>query len=190
MGGISICQFRASIGSFYDISLRSSTRKLRFVNIDNVAPCILLLLYGRDGWTPALFLFILALSSSRLDLLHSTQTFYKRSVKSNTEVIYQIESNFNKEPSLNLYSLLKSVLLLLCGDVHPNPGPPHHVTGSCLTIVHNNICSLQNKIPNIEAELTHFDIITLSETKLYETFPQEKIIINGYHPPIRRDRPN
>ena len=81
-------------------------------------------------------------------------------------------------------------LLMLCGDVHPNPGPQIQGTNSNISVVHNNICSLQNKVPYVEAELTQFDIITLSETWLYDTFPNDKLLINGYHPPLRLDRPD
>ena len=80
------------------------------------------------------------------------------------------------------------LLLILCGDVHPNPGPPNPEPTHSISIVHNNICSLQQKVPYVEAELTNFDIITLSETWLHDQFPREKLVIKGYQPIIRLDR--
>ena len=80
------------------------------------------------------------------------------------------------------------LLLILCGDVHPNPGPPNPEPTHSISIVHNNICSLQQKVPYVEAELTNFDIITLSETWLHDQFPKEKLDIKGYQPIIRLDR--
>ena len=86
-----------------------------------------------------------------------------------------------------MYFMMLCILLLISGDIHPNPGPSNNVN---LSIVHNNIRSLQKKTLFIEAELSSFDIITLSETWLHEEFPKEKLIIRGFSPPIRRDRPN
>ena len=79
-------------------------------------------------------------------------------------------------------------LLLLCGDVHPNPGPFQSQTCSKIKIVHSNVASLQNKACILEAELNHFDIITVSETWLYHDFPSERIRLDGYYPPVRKDR--
>ena len=87
-----------------------------------------------------------------------------------------------------MYVFLSLLLLLLCGDVHPNPGPLIH--DNYISIVHNNICSLQNKRDYVEAEFTKFDIIALSETWLYDSFPSDKLTIRGYHPPVRYDRPD
>ena len=106
------------------------------------------------------------------------------------------ESSINSTSSKNYHKFLCSgniyctiyipvlcFLLLLCMDIHPDPGP-----NQTLSIVHNNINSIQNKAIYIEAELNHFDIITLSETWLHGNFPKEKIKITGYQEPIRKDR--
>lgn len=85
-----------------------------------------------------------------------------------------------------LILVMLAMLLLISGDIHPNPGPTHKDTK--ISIVHNNIRSLTNKAVFIETELGHFDIITLSETWLHDQVPNDKLVINGYSPPIRRDR--
>ena len=76
----------------------------------------------------------------------------------------------------------------MCNDVHPNPGP---VNGKpTLSIVHNNIKSIRNKLDPVYVELNRFDIITLSETWLKSTIQQEEIRLPGYSEPVRRDRPD
>ena len=90
--------------------------------------------------------------------------------------------------SLNLnimFLLIICFLLLVCHGIHPNPGPEQ-----VISIVHNNIRSLQNKAIYVEAELSMFDIIAISETWLYKDFPENKIQINGYQKPERCDRPD
>ena len=80
------------------------------------------------------------------------------------------------------------IFLLICNDVHPNPGPP--TNESSLTIVHNNIKSLRNKLDYVYAELNRFDIIIISETWLKSDIRQDDIMLPGYSEPIRRDRPD
>ena len=90
--------------------------------------------------------------------------------------------------SLNLnimFLLIICFLLLVCHGIHPNPGPEQ-----VISIVHNNIRSLQNKAIYVEAELSMFDTIAISETWLYKDFPENKIQINGYQKPERCDRPD
>jgi len=80
------------------------------------------------------------------------------------------------------------LLLFMCGDIHPNPGPST-TRGDGISIVHVNARSLQYKTLFLEAELGKFDIITVSETWLSDKVDQDSICLNGYHPPVRRDRP-
>ena len=104
---------------------------------------------------------------------------------------HHVKEDVNGSAQLTLITiLLFTSLLLLCGDIHPNPGPPHPYLHNKLKIVHSNVCSLQNKAVILEAELNSFDIITVSETWLYKEFPTDRIIIDGYYPPIRKDREN
>ena len=86
-----------------------------------------------------------------------------------------------------------ALLLLRCGDIHPNPGPNY--TTKSLSICHVNIQSLyltergnqKRKINEIEASLLNnlkMDIVCLSETWLKPEIKDEDIDIKGYH--IRR----
>ena len=94
-----------------------------------------------------------------------------------------------------------ALLLLRCGDVHPNPGPPilvpapNHVPqnsiNKSLSICHINIQSLyltergnqRRKINEIEATIInsmHMDIVCLSETWLKPSILDEDVDIAGY----------
>ena len=181
--GTSLIEYRARIGRNYDYAVKCSQGTSFTINWENLHSCLLIVFGGKDAITLALFAFIFKHHNSRAvvpdcyaDL--SDSIFYISAVSS--EKLLVISSPL-------ICALLLSLLLLLCGDIHPNPGPQN---SDNISIVHNNIGSLQNKVPFIEAELTRFDIITLSETWLYEGFPNEKLLITGYHPPLRLDREN
>jgi hypothetical protein len=83
-----------------------------------------------------------------------------------------------------------ALLLLRCGDVHPNPGPTH--TNKPLNICHINAESLylttespnqRRKITEIETGLINslkIDIICISETWLNNTIDTTDVDIEGY----------
>ena len=96
-----------------------------------------------------------------------------------------------------------SIILLRCGDVHPNPGPPftgsdssEHNTSVSSTysaslngasllnyelikdkfyVIHYNVQSLQHKVPTLESELSSFQIMCFTETWLNHTITDEDI---------------
>ena len=83
-------------------------------------------------------------------------------------------------------TLLFFFLLLLCGDVESNPGPPL----KSLSAFHCNINSLyahnnDHKLGELEilADLTHSDIIALTETWLDDTISDQLLSIRGFLPP-------
>ena len=102
-----------------------------------------------------------------------------------------------------IMTTLTSVLILMAGDIHPNPGPiATDISSSsssstlsnllssshCLSIVHYNIQSLLPKIDIIASELSAFDILTFSETWLSDSTKDEQLVIKGFSKIIRRDR--
>ena len=92
-------------------------------------------------------------------------------------------------PSAISFFLFTLDYLLLCsGDIETNPGPVNNQGD--LSVVHVNVCSIKNKMSEIEAESDNFDIITLSETWLSDSISNNSILLTNFHPPIRRDRPN
>ena len=86
-------------------------------------------------------------------------------------------------------SHLLYLLILLCGDVHPNPGP--NCEYSDISICHTNIRSLKSKdkMMHINCDLANkYDVIALSETWLSKNDASDNYLISGYQGPIRRDR--
>jgi len=80
-------------------------------------------------------------------------------------------------------------LLLVCGDIHPNPGPVNIRTRNCIKVSHTNIRSLtQDKLDDIVHNVSELgEIITISETFLK---PESDLVggIPGYQPIFRLDR--
>ena len=86
-------------------------------------------------------------------------------------------------------SLLLNMLLVLCGDVHPNPGPATWQTS--FSICHANIRSIKDheKFCEVSCELDRkFDIITFSESWLSNKDKSSDYRMAGYQLPFRRDR--
>ena len=73
---------------------------------------------------------------------------------------------------LNYFELLVwlAIVLLMCGDIQPNPGPDNDVTSdfsnvmdsfrSNLSIIHYNVQSFMHKRDILYSELSEFDIIS------------------------------
>ena len=58
-----------------------------------------------------------------------------------------------------------------------------------VVFAHININSIRNKIEDLkEIVQKNIDILTISETKLDESFPTNQFYMDGYAPPIRLDR--
>ena len=173
-----ISQYRAAIGGYYSSSYLLSTLRLSFVDSDNILSFLILFYEGKKGLPLALLVFLL-----HINLARSTRV-PKQHEKMNTYSVINQGIFVSKSMINNLViNFVLIMLLLACGDIHPLPGPDQQIS-----IVHNNIRSLQKKAIYVEAELKNFDIITLSETWLYSNFPEDKIVINGFQKPYRQDR--
>ena len=97
-------------------------------------------------------------------------------------------------------------LILLAGDVELNPGPASIDSGSIsndlsdssiidlsifeqnFSIVHYNIQSLVGKLDQIQIELSHFDVIALSESWLSDNVSTDEILFQNFQRPFRKDR--
>ena len=152
-----------------------------FINWTNIHSCLLIVFGGKDAIAVSLFAFVFLQCTNGAVV----PDLFTDNSKSTSFLPAVLRNKLTSGSLILVPVLLLGLLLLRCGDIHPNPGPPY---SDNISIVHNNIRSLQNKVPYIEAELTRFDIITLSETWLHESFPSEKLMIKGYHPPLRLDR--
>ena len=195
--GTTVCQHRARVGGFYNTAVKLSTTCLRLNDAGNVLAFLILLFIGKNGFPVALFFhfstYLLDIpvtnSWNGTDCKHNTN--YTLNYPTKNELLSKIKHVHLHHKAYYLLSNIMIgftfvLLILLCGDVHPNPGPV--VIDTKLSIVHNNICSLANKVLLVETELKKFDVITLSETWLKDSIPNEKIHIKGFLPPFRLDR--
>ena len=104
-----------------------------------------------------------------------------------------------------IFLVLSNLILLLSGDVHPNPGSGTNSDSSVssisssldisglshhLSFVHYNIQSVLPKIDQLQFELSHFDIIAFSETWLNSSVESDDICFSNYRKPERKDRSN
>jgi len=80
-------------------------------------------------------------------------------------------------------------MIILAGDIHPNPGPPFRKE---INFMHNNVNSLVagSKIDELSAIVIRFklDVVAISETWLGDSVNSADILLNGFQAPIRRDR--
>ena len=95
-------------------------------------------------------------------------------------------------------------LILLSGDIHPNPGPDNgyhldHSSGSTdiynflnlpnhLSTVHYNVQSLANKVDVLISEFSYFDLVSFSETWLDNSVSTQDLLFPNFHPPERKGR--
>ena len=57
-----------------------------------------------------------------------------------------------------------------------------------MKLAHSNINSIRNKIDDIASELSDYEIICISETKLNDSILTSNLMLNTYNTPIRKDR--
>lgn len=89
-----------------------------------------------------------------------------------------------------VYIKWRKITKTTCSQTTQNTRTQDHLGNlSSLKIAHTNINSIRNKVDHISSELSDYDIICISETKLNDSVPTEKILIDGYKQPIRKDRP-
>ena len=64
----------------------------------------------------------------------------------------------------------------------------NHIQNSSIKLAHTNINSIRNKLDDIAAELSDYDVICVSETKLNNSILSTNLMLNSYNMPIRKDR--
>ena len=94
-------------------------------------------------------------------------------------------------------------LLLVCGDVHPNPGPNSvnslaessfssstttDLLSNHLSIFHLNVQSILPRIDLVRSEADAYDIAVFSESWLKPSIPNEEVLLEKFLPPFRTDR--
>ena len=145
----------------------------------------MLINFGNHGIQSSIVMFFLVDSKNSQHALQPTAGFKRKTSLIYFDKFINMQDGPTIVASLSMFVLILIVLqIILSKDVHPLPGP---VTD--ISIVHNNIRSLQNKVSLVEAELSSYDIITLSETWLHGNYPEGKLTIKGFSDPYRCDRP-
>ena len=148
-------------------------------------------------------------------LLHATTSCpiqipacYKKRVLASTKFISN--SLFSKILILIIlvadFSLWLSILLLYCGDIHPNHGPFSSSSDSFdssntpgpsfssislnlnLSFVHYNVQSIVNKLDILHAQLLDFDNLAFTETWLSPAVSTNDLMLQSYNIPERKDR--
>ena len=95
-----------------------------------------------------------------------------------TLLFIHVQAN-SRIPLLHLY-----LLLLLCMDVHTNPGPAINT----LSIFHINIRSIRNKLSYLCDIGSDYDVICVTESHLDNNVDSAELSIEGYSSPFRKDR--
>mgnify|MGYP002259906745 FL=1 len=91
----------------------------------------------------------------------------------------------------NLRHITTTLYKALFSDIHPNPGPTHNILKT-FSVCHANVRSIKSegKLDELRllAETEKIDVVTLSETWLDTSFPNDLLTIDEFQPPIRKDR--
>ena len=97
------------------------------------------------------------------------------------------------------------MIIIISGDIHPNPGPiPQNTsspnssfssissidTSNYFSFIHYNVQSILTKLDILLTEFKDFDILAFSETWLGTSIPTEDLLLDSFHTPERKDRPN
>ena len=85
------------------------------------------------------------------------------------------------------FSLYRLILLIMCMDIHSNPGPSSTDINT-LDICHLNTRSIRNKIDYIQGLTKSYHILCFSKTHLDDNFDTFSLNFEGYNEPIRKDR--
>ena len=165
--------------------LKISTFRLNFVTLNDIVPFLSIVYLHERGIEISLFYLFILSEPAKLNV--NGKYNFAHSTGSKLTKVYHYLS-INSLPRCLFITFFIYIFLLICNDVHPNPGPVN--CKPTISIVHNNIKSIRNKLDPVYVELNRFDIITLSETWLKSTIQQDKIHLRGYNEPVRRDRPD
>ena len=85
-----------------------------------------------------------------------------------------------------LFTITK-ILLLLSNDVESNPGPESTGNQSSMSLLHQNIRSIRNKIDYIKDHFSDFDILCFTETHLTQDIINDVISIEPFDHIFRKD---
>ncbi len=84
------------------------------------------------------------------------------------------------------YILFILKLISLSGDIESNPGPGFENI-PCLSVIHQNIRSIRNKMDYIKDNYLDFDVLCFTETHLSDTFIDDQLFLDGFNQIYRKD---
>lgn len=178
--GITITQYRISIGYFNSCKFSLSGVNIGFSNLTINLIFLVLIILG-------VLTFLRNVEINELYCFLCISLYFNRTkLRTPMSVIKAVISNENMN---DVYFHLITILVLkLGGDIESNPGP--NSICKFLNICHVNIRSLsRSKLLAIEASLSVvYDVITISETHLHQGVKNDLFVLKGYHDIIRRDR--
>ncbi|CAC5426020.1 unnamed protein product [Mytilus coruscus] len=92
--------------------------------------------------------------------------------------------------NLIAFYILLLCLLIICGDIEPNPGPERtkEHSGKTLSIFHCNIKSLKNTLNYIADIIEDYDVVFFTETHLDSNITDYDISIMRFAIPVQKDR--
>lgn len=85
------------------------------------------------------------------------------------------------------FKFYKLIILLICMDIHTNPGPTTNDIHS-LDIIHLNTRSIRNKMDNMSPVADSFHIACFIETHLDADVASYTLLLDGFDEPLRKDR--
>ena len=183
---IGISLYRARVGGFHDRAAQFSVFKLAFISAAEIWPFLVLYLEGSRGINVALILFILLNNNQASSDLRTYKDQNDTSAMFTPDYSYVVTRKQVPDIKSFCFTVLPLIIIQLllqtAGDIHLNPGPKE------LSIIHINPRSLRRKLDLLDSEVTDHDDITISETWLSADIKNNEISINGYHPPVRKDR--
>lgn len=57
-----------------------------------------------------------------------------------------------------------------------------------VSVIHKNVCCLPANLDMIDSELSHHDIVCITESHIYESVINDNIELPGFQGPFRKDR--
>ena len=81
------------------------------------------------------------------------------------------------------------MLLLICMDIHSNPGPvTSDPNGTSLDIFYLTARSIRNKLNDIYTTPDEHHILCFSEIHLDQSIASSSLVLDGFGLPVRKDR--
>ncbi len=195
--GNTLSQWRSAIGSHNNfIKFKESAALLYILDrmqflLDYYGPMIIPMYLN----FPYCYLF-LALCIWKVKLLHVEKSKQTTKVKPTQSKISCDSSTSCTFVNISFCLLTILLLLMLCGDVPPNPGPMKFchlnarslLAGVDLDLHMDDQYSLLDEIYECLVYINEFDIIAISETWLKDNVRDDALDLAGYQLPICKNR--